>query len=239
MRKLLLAVLVVLAVCAPAFPAGEVIFNNVEGMAVDQPRVAVEVYTLNPEHSLGPDISNFWLLDTGAQGILAAGSAVEEMSAAGYTTVNQFAELGAGGSTYYDVSALYQFDFAGTSGQRNALGDTRLLSSETANFGGFGGIVGMPAMVNRVTTLDMTAMVNPSLEMPYMGVAFDQSLPDGDAHRYNVPITLWDHPVSAGQINPGDELPTYAPFRLWTLPPAMTATTPAAATSWTPARRCR
>ncbi len=215
MKKLVLqfACLVLASLSAFAVSTREIVFDNVEGIAVDQPRVAVEVYDANPFHSYGPEIANFWLLDTGAQGLMAAGSATEEMKTAGYQTVNSFQELGVGGHVKYDVSEVYQFDFAGSDGQRLTLENARLLSSDTAHFGSFGGIVGMPAMMGRITTLNISSLVDPSLDIPFINVAFtDEPSVVVEEHRYTVPLQLFDYPVTAGQINPDDALPTYAPL---------------------------
>jgi hypothetical protein len=175
-------------------------------IALDQPRVAVEVYIPDPEHSFGPSINNTWLLDTGAQALLAAGGATTEMRALGYSTMGTYDELGLGGSTTYDVSAVYNFDFAGNSGVRNTLEDVRILSHDTASFGGFGGIVGMVAMANRVSSLDLTPMSNTPFP-DLISVEFSGSVPGGAGHRYAVDLDLQAFPAS------GDPpLPSYGPL---------------------------
>ena len=176
-------------------------------IAIDQPRVAVEVYIPDPEHSFGPSINNTWLLDTGAQALLAAGGATAEMVAQGYdNTAGTYDELGLGGSTTYDVSAVYDFDFAGNSGVRNTLEDVRILSHDTASFGGFGGIVGMVAMANRVSSLDLTPMSNTPFP-DLISVEFSGSVPGGAGHRYAVDLDLQAFPAS------GDPpLPSYGPL---------------------------
>ncbi len=68
----------------------------------------------------------------------------------------------------------------------------------------------MPAMLNRVTSLDMAPMLHGSGWAFYMGVAFSATPPASNGHRYSAPMTLVDFPPS-GQINPSDPLPTYAP----------------------------
>lgn len=176
-------------------------------MPLDMPRVTVEVYTPDPEHSFGPD-SNWWLLDTGAQGLLSAGTATTEMKSEGYVTEGTYNELGIGGTTTYDVSAEYHFDFAGSNGARNTLSDVRIMSSDSAYFGSFGGIVGMPAMVNRVTTLDLRPMAcEDLLDLEVMDVGFGNSVPADDGHRYNVPLHLVHFPAQGNE-----PLPTYAPL---------------------------
>lgn len=172
-------------------------------LALDQPRVAVEVYIPDPEQSFGPSTNNTWLLDTGAQALLAAGGATTEMKALGYTTEGTYDELGLGGSKTYDVSAVYNFDFAGNSGVRNTLEDVRILSHDTVSFGGFGGVVGMVAMTNRVSSLDLTPMNSLNL----IGVDFSSSVPAGSGHRYGVDLNLQAFAAS------GDPpLPSYGPI---------------------------
>jgi hypothetical protein len=160
--------------------------------------------------SLGPDISNTFLLDTGAQGIMAVGYAVIELEYAGYQTVAIYDEIGVGGATPYHVSDEYDFRFAGTDGVPIiTLPDARILSNKNGNFGGFGGIVGMPGMVNRVTELDLAAMKSGIWGWDLMHVYFHDQLPAGNGHRYTTALNLVEFPPS-GQRNETDPLPTYA-----------------------------
>lgn len=178
-------------------------------LTIDQPRVAVAVTNADQSFVYGPDISNFWLLDTGAQGILAGQTAYDEMTANGYTTVAQFNELGVAGTVVYDVSEAYDFLWAGTDGAPYTIDDARLLSASTGSFGSFGGIAGTPVMLGRVSSFDMTAMVDTSASQPLIGVDFNPVAPAGNGHRYSVPLTMVDYPATGGQQNPGDPLPTY------------------------------
>jgi len=171
-------------------------------IAIDQPRVAVEVYIPDPEHSFGP-VTNTWLLDTGAQALLSAGAATTEMKALGYTTEGTYDELGLGGTKTYDVSAEYDFDFANSIGVRNTLENVRILSDDTVSFGSFGGIVGMVAMVKRVSSLDLRPMSDPD----FIEVDFSSSLPAGAGHRYGVELSL--NPFAASGDPP---LPSYGPL---------------------------
>lgn len=186
-------------------------FGPADPLAVDQPRVAVEIYEMDPHRSLGPEFANTFLLDTGAQANMAVGYAVTELESNGYQTVAQFEELGLGGTALFDVSAEYGLDFAGTSGFRQTLGPVRILSDSSVNFGGFSGIIGSPGMLNRVTTLDMTNMLGGEFGWDYMGVDFGTAVPASTGHRYSVPVDLVEFPPT-GQINPGDPLPTYGPL---------------------------
>ncbi len=208
-----LSALVFLLGLPASLQAGQYIeLGPADPMTIDQPRVAVEVYIPDPEHTFGPDIANYWLLDTGAQSILAAQTAAGEMTALGYETEGTFEEQGIGGSTTYDISKIYNFDFANSVGTRNTLSDVRILSSESANFGSFGGIVGMPAMVNRVTTIDHTAM----LTAWQIGVDFSATTPADTGHRYSVPLQLV-HFGHSGLTTPDPSLPVYKPLPLVTV----------------------
>jgi len=188
-----------------------VLLGPADPLAVDQPRVAVEVYD-ESGHSFGPAYFNTMLLDTAAQGLMAVGAAVDEMVIEGYQTSGAlFAEQGIGGSTDYDVSEIYHLNFAGSSGAPQTLDDVRLLSNSEIYLGSFNGIIGMPGMVNRITTLDMTAMLGGEWGIDFMGVEFPSSVPADAGHRYRFALNLVDFPPT-GQQNPDDPLPTYAPL---------------------------
>jgi len=183
-----------------------------DGLALDQPRASVEIFDNsdpNAPVSFGPDFSNTFLLDTGANGIVAVGGAVGELTAAGYETVAVFDEQGVAGFTPMDVSKAYRLDFAGASGLRQTVDATRVLSNGSLNFGGFHGILGMPAMVGRTVTLDMTVWSGGFPDL--LGVDFPAAIPADTGHRYAVPLTLIDFPP-IGQRQPDDPLPTWAPL---------------------------
>ena len=132
-----------------------------DNIAIQQPVVTVQL--IRPvDQIVGPNTSplDIFLLDTGANTILAFQSAVNDMPT--YQTNGLFSELGVGGSSLYDISIPYQFDYAGESGVRNTLPAARIISDATRDLSQFGpyGIVGMPAMTERVTTLDFTPVVN-------------------------------------------------------------------------------
>ncbi|MFP3937528.1 MAG: retropepsin-like aspartic protease, partial [Phycisphaerae bacterium] len=182
-----------------------------DGVALDQPRVAVEIYDPGPpEQSFGPDYYNHFLLDTGANSILLSYLGTESLRS-GYQIEPgvTYIEQGLAGYVGLDVSLEYNFDFAGSDGQRNTLTDVRVLSTtdSSVSFGGFGGIVGMPAIVGRVSSTDNTAMTGPD----YMGVGFSDTLPTDNGHRYTIPLELREFEQS-GQVNPSDPTPIWAPL---------------------------
>ncbi len=186
--------------------------GTADGLALDQPRVAVEIFTKPASGSpvsLGPEFSNTFLLDTGASTVMAVGAAVGELNTAGYQTVAVYDEQGVAGSTPTDVSQIYRLDYAGSTGVRQSLDSVRLLSTADLDFGSFSGIVGMPAMVGKQVTLDMTGWSNGSSIT--LDVHFPAAAPAAAAHRYEVPLTLVDFPLT-GQRNASDPLPTSAPL---------------------------
>lgn len=209
-RRLLIAFVAVVFPAAVVSAANPWIdLGSPDSFVLDQPRVAVEVYDADPEYSYGPEMFNEFLLDTAAQSILVGSLAKSELDSRGFATVADFSEAGIGGSSMYRVSEVYQLDFAGSDGSRRTLPDVRMLASDTATLGGWGGVLGTPAMLNRVTSLDHVAM---ETELQ-IGVSFSQTLPAGAGHRYTVPIALTEFPPT-GQQNPDDPLPTYGPLPL-------------------------
>jgi hypothetical protein len=171
-----------------------------DNIALDQPRVAVElIKDLDPDPdihnwaSVGPSIFNTFLLNTGANSVLAMATAVGDMLQPPivYETEGLFEEVGVGGRHPMDISAAYRFDFAGTTGERNTYFDVRILSDADNDFSIFGpwGIVGMPAMADRVTTMDMRGWSGGGTGLDlYMKVFFDDQLPEGDQHRYALSV---------------------------------------------------
>ena len=82
-------------------------------IALDQPRVAIELVDPATGASLGPSLANTFLLDTGANSILASNEAVADMKPRGYRTEGTFLEQGVAGFKEFDVSAPYNIRFAG------------------------------------------------------------------------------------------------------------------------------
>ena len=172
-----------------------------DNVALDQPRVAIELLQdmdANPAaerwESVGPGVFNTFLLDTGANSVLAMATPVNDMlePPLPYQTEGIFDEVGVGGVHRMDISASYRFDFAGSSGIRYTLPDTRILSDPNKDFSMFGpwGLVGMPAMADRVTSFDMRGWSGGGLGLDdlYMKVNFSDAVPDGEEHRYALSV---------------------------------------------------
>ncbi len=194
----------------------QILLGPSDNVALDQPKVAVEVIEYDANGApvaIGPNAFNTLLLDTGATSILFTAEPTAELYDGGYRLEGQFLEYGIGGEFIMDVSAEYRFDFAGDSGERNTIETARLLSSETLNFSFFGpwGIVGMPAMVDRVTEVDMSHWIDPlAAELLSIRTDFHADPTVGNGHRYHTPLELFEFPVT-GQINNGP-IPTMAPL---------------------------
>src|SRR5262249_5562314 len=95
------------------------------------------------------------------------------------------------------------------------INNTKILSSENLQFSPFGpdGIVGMPAMVNRFTNIDMSGWKNPqSLEDFTLKTGFPtgSSIPSNSGHWYHVPSKLVNCPNDGQQR--GGPIPTSAPL---------------------------
>ncbi len=156
-----------------------------DNIAIQQPVITVQLIKEN-DVIVGPNTNSLdtFLLDTGANTILAFKSVVDDMPL--YKTDGRFEELGVGGSSLYDISVPYQFDYAGESGVRNTLPNARIISDATRDLSDFGpyGIVGMPAMTNKVTTLDFTSQLTDFT----IHVDFSATLPTTSQPRYSIPV---------------------------------------------------
>ena len=161
--------------CGRASAADPYILLGPQQALADQPYVDIEVFDALG-NSLGPDggdggifgynIYNHLLLDTGANGILVVDAAAQSLEDNGLVTEAEFLEMGVAGYTVYDVSACYQVDITGSDGNTLSLplsqDGVRMQISSTGqlggpiDWGGIPGLVGMPAMTGRVTTLDMS-----------------------------------------------------------------------------------
>ena len=162
-----------------------------DNVALDQPRVTVEFGDASGQ-SIGPDIFNSWLLDTGANTVLAFQTAIDDMNGSPpeYRVEGVFEELGIGGSQIFDISAPYRLDFAGASGVRQTIPGARIISDATRDVSMFGpyGIVGMPAMTGRVTTLDFTPWLSFGEGNFLMACDFGTDLPPAAGSRYTVSV---------------------------------------------------
>lgn len=205
-----------------------ILLGPADQLALDQPRIAIEFLDPDTGQSLGPGLANTFLLDTGANSILAVDDAVAELNQAGYRTEGVFFERGVAGSTEFDVSAEYDIAYAGSDGVPYVIENGRILSSNTVSFCpvpglcSFFGIAGMPLMNERVTTMDLSSLGGGSnnggdifddifdslLGVDFLETTFSDQLPATDLRRYNIPvIPVAFPPESEGPIPVWVDLP--------------------------------
>ncbi|MCA9133515.1 MAG: aspartyl protease family protein [Planctomycetales bacterium] len=185
-----------------------------DGVAWDQPRVTVQFINEDVQ-VVGPNTFNTWLLDTGANTILGFQTAVSDMNEADpkYQTTAQYSEFGVGGAQLFDLSREYRFDFAGESGIRQTLPNTRMISDAAHDVSIFGpwGIVGMPAMTERVTTLDFTPWTTVTGFDLYMKTDFGTEVPSYDGPRFSVRAdNRVEFDAADGALVPGQPLPIWS-----------------------------
>src|SRR4029079_7362407 len=153
-------------------------------------------------------------LDTGASSIIALNDAVDDLNSHGYVTENQIEEQGVAGFSLLDVSAPYQVKLTDSDGSNVTLQNKRILSGQIESLFGTNGVVGMPAMVGRVVTLDETVWANVTdiLDLDPLGVRLSNALPSSNGHRYSVPIHAKRFDATG---NP--PLPSSSPVSLFTM----------------------
>jgi hypothetical protein len=199
--------LLLLFAATHATAGGTLTLGPDDGFALDQPRVSVAVVDPKTQQNLGPEFSNTFLLDTGANDILIGGNSYGELQSANYQTVGQYDDVGIGGTATMDVSKPYDFSFAGDDGMPLTLSNTQLLSNPDADLG-FDGVVGMPAMIGRTTDIDMSGWSGGNIDL--LKTSFSNAAPPVTAAQYHVPLTLQSFPPTPTQ--PGGPVPTTAPL---------------------------
>jgi hypothetical protein len=204
-----------------------ILLGPADELALDQPRVAVELVEPETGRSLGPSLANTFLLDTGANSILAVDDAIAELNSAGYRTEGTFFEQGVGGFSQFDVSARYDINYAGSDGQILTIAGGRILSSTTTSFCpipglcSFFGIMGMPAMENKVTTLNLSSLAGDGggisiddilngggFDIGFLETRFADQPPTTDLRRYHVPVSAVHFPAEGpGPLPSWSDLP--------------------------------
>lgn len=213
--------------------------GQADSIAIDQPRVFYQLARPGTDIVDGPDeLFAQALLDTGANGVVLAMLAyldslefqVDEDRYAVATRDDgskvQYSELGVAGTHFFDVLEEYDLYFNEFSPDPtlHLLEDVRPIGDPDIDFGGFSGIVGMPAMINRRTTLDLSTLLDPEpdhdfyMGLPYIDVAIehlDSSTTDAgggpDDNEYHIDFRMWMPPHS-DPIQEGDPTPTFAPM---------------------------
>lgn len=224
-------VLTSLAVCCWAQPihaeSPYILLGPADQLALDQPRIAIELLDPDTGQSLGPGFANTFLLDTGANSVLAVDDSIAELNQNGYRTEGTFFERGVAGTKEFDVSAVYDIAYAGTDGVGYVIPDGRILSSNEVSFCpvpglcSFYGIAGMPMMNELVTTIDLTSLgggnaggdifgniFDSLLNVDFLKTTFSNQLPPTNLRRYNIPVDpVAFPPESEGPIPVWVDLP--------------------------------
>ena len=163
-------------------------------IAVSQPLVSIEV--VDDGSSLGPSTSNRFVLDTGANGIIAASEAYHELRSSGYRVEGTMLDQGVGGFEEFDISATYELRYTDGAGKTRSIPDARLMSRDDLSFCQLGlcpfyGIAGMPVMSGKVATLDLTT--GSLLDALGLGegivTEFTTKAPPTSNARFRVPLT--------------------------------------------------
>ena len=196
---------------------------------------------------------NHMLLDTGSNSIMVVSDAAAKMVDKGMLTQGEYEEFGVGGPADVSLSNPLQMAYTATdqSGHttsytlpQTADGQQIMLNAgvnlgDTAANGGIPGIVGMPAMVGHVVTLDMSQWSS-SMDLfsaPPIGVSIGDTLPAGGSNRYSVAIdtrltfnagTAWS-PATGCRLGPRS--------RSLRPSPSTTACASRGRSYWTPGRK--
>lgn len=208
----------------------EVRFGPADSFAIDQPSVSFELRERSDPPGSGtvvgplgdPDLGLGLfrpLQDTGANGILVAGLGYFDPDVLGtnpslYGVVGQYEEQGVAGTELLDLFELYDLAFVGSDddpGQPHVVPDVRALGDSSLEIGSFSAIVGMPSMIDRVTVWDLTPLGDAGL-FESLGVSAPSTSPPTTPDSYHVDLRLVDFDPTAGQVNPGDPPPTFAPL---------------------------
>lgn len=192
-----------------------VVLGPADALAFDQPRVSFGLFQPGTFNLVGPQLYNLALLDTGASGVLLGqlayiwGEMYEpEQRANGQPVI--YYEQGVGGVVPLTVYRPYDLAVAGDNPWNEfVVTAVRVLGDASLNLGSFAGVVGMPAMVGRVTVLDL----EPMLEWEFISVDFPVEPPTSPSGSYSVALSRLALSYS-GQVYPTDPLPTFAELPL-------------------------
>ncbi len=182
-----------------------------DALAFDQPRVTYGLLQPGTSNIVGPTLYNSALLDTGANGILLGQFAYIGDEDYGHAVGGDgnwayYYEVGVAGEELLELLPKYDLLFEGSdTAAEYVRPDVTAMGAPSLFLGSFSAIVGMPAMADRVTRLDLTRM----LDWDFIGVGFAAAPPAATSHSYHVAMNMLE-PVHTGQIYPEDPLPTFA-----------------------------
>jgi len=187
-----------------------ILLGPADDLALDQPRITFGLVEPGTANLVGPQLYNSGLLDTGANGVLLAelSYAWEEdygHAIRGDSSWVEYVEQGVAGPELLDVLPVYDLVFEGSDTEIEfTVPNVTAMGSPTLDIGSFAAIVGMPAMVDRVTILDL----QPMLSFELIGVEFAGAAPPTTGHSYHMNFSMLAAEYT-GQLEPGDPLPTF------------------------------
>lgn len=198
-------------------------------LLLGQPTVGIEVYTPdNPSTSsneflsYGPELimdtlSHTFLLDTGANGLMlgrdpyadtVGQSNLEQMQAKGFDAkAGIYVEQGVGGFETNHVSGAYNLDYATSEGSSGTIRQARFMCNDRRTLADYSGLIGMPAMTNRVVVLDMSPWLESGLS--YMQTRFTNRVESYGNPRYHVDLEMKEFARDGWQSG---TLPSWAPL---------------------------
>ncbi|MEM6690804.1 MAG: hypothetical protein AAF664_15325, partial [Planctomycetota bacterium] len=208
--------------------------GRADGFAIDQPRVVVRFDRPDNSQAFPSDPSGgfTFIADTGASGVLLAAGAHSDLfglSNINYPIAGTYLEQGVAGFEPVDVtepldttvSAFGGLDsILGTGGTSSLPGDVTTfqlpgiagLDAPALNLGGFDGIIGMPALADRTTVVDLQTISGGSptpgstsfgFDLIHVGFTDNSSgltLPAGTQHDFSFSKFLIN--PEAGQVGP-------------------------------------
>ncbi|MEM6332406.1 MAG: aspartyl protease family protein [Planctomycetota bacterium] len=230
------------ALLAPAVTAATPIdLGRPDGISIDQFRVPVNVFDA-ATNQLAINNGFVFALDTGANGtVFGAGAHVEDVLTGVDADIydpyisGEYAEIGVGGIELLDLAGAFDLVYTGHDGDpffsnvgpNRQIDDQFVFTRPSLDLGSFDGIIGMPAMIDRVVDADLTTMTGDPAG-PTFGIGFisiDISDPPGPAAAPPAPtpppgatqyrVEFSQLPVEFNEpVGPDNDLPTFAPLPL-------------------------
>jgi hypothetical protein len=218
-HRLALSVVTIVLILAPSSRADEIVLGEADSISADQPLVTVQMeYPVNSGVAFATPIDKMFL-DTGASGILFAKGAYDAIAPLTFHTETRsdgspvlYEETGVAGTELLEVFQQHDFYFAGSDGTAYELPAVRPFGSAIVDLGDINGIVGMPAMVNRVTHMDLRPQLDETRDTwPFIETSFQSAPSPATSPRFHVALQM----VAPGfpgvdPDHPDDPKPTFA-----------------------------
>ncbi|MEO0588909.1 MAG: hypothetical protein AAF078_14875, partial [Planctomycetota bacterium] len=156
----------------PAPAATPIDLGRPDGISIDQFRVPVNVFDA-ATNQLAVNNGFVFALDTGANGtVFGAGAHIEDILTGVDPAIydpyisGEYAEIGVGGIELLDLAGAFDLvytghdgdPFFGNVGPNRQIDDQFVFTRPSLDLGSFDGIIGMPAMIDRVVDANLTTM---------------------------------------------------------------------------------